>query len=116
MTDTATQPEAHPYDDDVRRYLDLSETIEALNAERETVKNRLRDLGPGKHPSVNGVTVTVTPPSRRFNPDRAWTMLTPEQQTLCVSPDAKKIKAQLPGVLLDQAYDEGAGSPVVKIA
>lgn len=105
----------NPYDADVQRYLELTEQIEELDAQRENIKDRLRDLGPGKHPTVGGLTVTVTPPPRSFNTDRAWAMLTPEQQALCVSPDAKKIKGQLAPALADACMDEGKGAPRVSI-
>lgn len=101
-------------DADVRAYLDLTERIEELTAERENIKARLRQAGPGTHPTSFGVTVSVSTP-RAFNLERAWEILTPEQQALCSSPDAKKVKAQLPGVLVESFMVEGAGEPRVTI-
>lgn len=102
-------------DDDVATYLDLTDRITQLEEQRNSVKARLAAAGPGAHPTSHGVTVSITPPPRRFNLDRAWTALTPEQQALCTSPDPKKVKSQLPEVLLDTFMDEGTGAPRVSI-
>lgn len=102
-------------DDDVTRYTELADQIAELTAELKTVRRRLAAHGEGTHATASGLVVTVRPPSRSFNTDRGWTMLTPEQQLLCVSPDPKKIKAQLPGALLDACMDPGKGDPVVTI-
>lgn len=102
-------------DADVIRYLELGEQIEQLQMEQAQVKARLRDLGPGKHEAVSGVVVQVTPPPRSFNVERAWGMLQPEQQALCVSPDPKKVKAQLPPTLADACMDPGNGEPRVVV-
>lgn len=109
-----TQP-TRTFDDDVTTYLELTEQIEELESQRAAVKARFIDRGVGQHASSSGVTVTVSAPSRRFNLDRAWAMLNSEQQSLCVSPDASKVKGQLPGALLDECMDEGTGSPRVSI-
>lgn len=100
----------------VTRYLDLTEQIEQLTAARDNVKAAMRDLGPGEHVAESGNKVTVTAPSRRFNVDRAWTLLSPEQQALCVAPDARKIKAQLPQVLVEECMDAGKGDLQVRVA
>ncbi|NUQ89597.1 MAG: hypothetical protein HOQ43_14205 [Glycomyces artemisiae] len=97
-------------DDDVAAYLDLTERIEQLEARRTTIRARLAQRGEGTHTTTAGIAVTVTPPNRRFNLDRAWTLLTPEQQALCTSPDPKKVKAQLPGVLVDELMEPGTGA------
>lgn len=102
-------------DRDAALYLDLAERIEHLTAQRDAIKARLAGLDPGSYPTQAGVTVTVSPPSRRFNIERAWMMLTAEQRNLCSSPDAKKVKAQLSEVLVDTCMDEGTGAKVVRI-
>lgn len=99
----------------VRTHVDLTERIEALNAERANIVAQLRELGPGKYDTSFGVSVTVALPSRSFNATKAWSMLTPEQQAVCVSPDAKKIKQQLAPVLAEQCMDEGTGEPRVTV-
>jgi hypothetical protein len=100
-------------DDLVARYLDLTEQIEHLDNERAAVKAQLRDAGPGRHATTYGVTVTVAA-NRRFDIDAAWTMLTPEQQALCVSPDAKKVRAQLAPALVESLMAD-AGEPRVTV-
>lgn len=108
-------PTSNPIDDLVSEYVDLAEHIAVLTAQLENIRARLRDLGPGKHPTTSGLVVTVTP-QRRFNLERAWGMLTPEQQALCVAPDPKKVKSQLAPALTEACMEPGAGHPVVKIA
>jgi hypothetical protein len=107
MTDTLT------LDDQVRRYLELTEQIEQLTMAREQVKAALRDAGIGRHETSYGVTVSVSS-NRRFNVDAAWSALTPEQQALCLSPDAKKVRGQLPPDLAD-AFMETVGEPRVVV-
>jgi hypothetical protein len=102
-------------DAEVATYLDLTERIEQLVEQRDAVKVRLLEHGTGQHPTSSGLVVSITPPNRRFNADRAWAMLNEDQRALCVSPDPKKIKAQLPEVLVDQCMDEGTGAPRVTI-
>lgn len=102
-------------DADVIRYLELGEQIEALQMQQAQIKARLRDLGPGKHEAVGGVVVQVTPPPRSFNLDRAWTMLTEEQRAAAVAPDPKKVKQQLPEVLIDACMDPGNGEARVTV-
>lgn len=108
-------PTTTPVDDLVAEYLDLADRIQVLTAQQDNLRARLRDLGPGRHPTSSGLTVTVTPPSRRFNLDRAWEMLTVEQQTVCVAPDPRKVKAQLPPALTELCMEPGTGNPVVKV-
>lgn len=111
-----TQAPAIDVDAEVRAYVDLTEKIEQLNAERAAITARLRAaLSTGKHDTTFGVSVSVATPSRSFNLERAWTMLTPAQQALCTSPDAKKVKAQLPPVLAEQCMDESNGDARVTI-
>ena len=102
-------------DAEVARYLQLAEEIEARTGEQTAIKDRLRSVGVGKHETSFGINVTVSPPSRSFDLARAWAALTPEQQELCTSPDAKKVKAQLPGVLIESLMVPGKGDPAVKI-
>ena len=100
---------------EVAAYVALSEKIEQLQAEKANIVARLRGLGAGKHETSFGVNVTVSQPPRSFNADHAWNLLTEEQRAVCLSPDAKKIKAQLPPVLAEQCMVEGAGDARVTI-
>lgn len=109
-----TQP-IRTLDDDVATWLDLTERIEELTSQRDAVKARLALHGIGTHTTAGGVTVTVGAPPRRFNLERAWSMLTEDQKDVCTSPDAAKVKKQLPGVLVDDCYDEGTGAPRVTV-
>lgn len=102
-------------DAEVQRYTELSEAIEQLNSERAQILVRLRSLTPAKYTTTYGVGVTVSAPARSFNLERAWATLTPEQQAVCVSPDPKKVKAQLPGVLVEAFMEEGTGDPKVAV-
>jgi hypothetical protein len=106
-TDTLT------LDDQVRRYLELTEQIEQLSMDREQVKAQLRETGVGRHETTYGVVVSVSA-NRRFNVDRAWAALTPEQQALCLSPDGKKVRGQLPPDLAEAFMDE-VGEPRVVV-
>lgn len=96
-------------------YVDIRARIERLTAQADNLKAQLRDLGVGKHEGPGGVVVTVAPPARRFNLDRAITMLTPEQLAVCQGPVAAKVKGQLPPVLLEQCMDPGTGDLVVTV-
>jgi hypothetical protein len=102
-------------DDDVAAYLEITEQMEQLGAQLASVRHRLADRGVGTHETSSGVKVTVSAPSRRFNADKAWGMLTAEQQALCVSPDAAKMKKQLAGVLVDECMEPGTGTPRVLV-
>lgn len=115
MTDHRTEHQTN-LDTLAARYADLSDHIDQLLAARNDVIDQLRLLGPGKHPTTVGVTVTITPPSRRFNADLAWTMLNADQQAVCVGPIPAKIKSQLAPVLLEQCMEPGTGNPTVKVA
>lgn len=99
----------------VGRYLDLKDEAEQIAEQMETIKDQLRALGVGQHSTSTGVTVTVQAPSRRFNLDKAWSLLTPEQQSVCVAPAAAKVKAQLAPVIAESCYDPGTGAPIVKV-
>ena len=116
MNDTATPASGgHAHDADVIRFIEIVEQIEVLNVELEQVKQRLRDLGPGSHDGPGNVRVLISAPPRRFDSARAWDLLSPEQQALAVSPDAKKIKAQLAPVLAESCMVDGAGAARVSV-
>lgn len=100
---------------DVADYLDLAEHIEKLAAEQATIKARLAKRPIGKHVTRAGIVVTVNSPSRTFNSKKAWDLLTPDQQAVCTSPDAKKIKSQLAGVIVESLMEPGTGNPSVSI-
>jgi len=102
----------------VARYLELADTIEQLATEQAAIKEQLRGLDVGKHVTSYGIAVTVSAPSRRFNPSAAKELLAPEVLELCKSDgyDAKKLKSFLSPVLLEQCMDAGSGDPVVRIA
>lgn len=103
-------------DDQVRHYLELADQIERLQTQAASIKVRIRtELGLGNHKTSYGVSVSVASPSRTFNAARAWDLLTEEQKALCVSPDSKKVRKQLPEVLLETCMDEGTGDPRVTI-
>lgn len=106
---------ASSLDNEVLAWLDLTDKIEELEAERARIKTRLAAFGPGQHVATGGVVVTVGAPPRRFNRDRAWAFLTEDQKDVCTSPDDKKIKAQLAPVLLEECMDAGTGAARVTI-
>jgi hypothetical protein len=112
--DQTAQP-LHNLDHLVGRYLDLKHESEEIASQMEHVKDQLRALGVGQHETAAGVTVTVQAPARRFNLDRAWSLLTPEQQAVCVAPAAAKVKAQLAPIIAESCYDAGTGAPTVKV-
>lgn len=97
-------------DDDVAALLDLNDRIDDLESQRKAIRARLAQHPVGTHETSHGVTVTVAAPPRKFNRERGLAMLTEEQRELCYSLDEKKIKEQLPAVLLEQCMDEGAGA------
>ncbi len=104
---------ANDLDACVRTYLDLVERIEALTAERDSAKAALRELEIGAHPTSFGVTVHVAA-NRRLDADAAYDALTAEQQALCQSPDAKKIREQLPPAAAE-AFMREVGLPRVTV-
>lgn len=99
----------------VQRITELQDHAAQIDDELRALKAELATLLPVGTHAAAGVKVTVSNPSRRFNLDRALTMLTPEQRTLAVGPDLRKVKAYLPPVLLEQCMDPGTGAIVVKI-
>lgn len=117
MTTEQTHPIVPIRDVDhlVDRYLDLKAEAEAIAGQMDAIKHQLRDLGVGQHQTSTGVPVVVQAPARTFAKDKAWAMLTPEQQAVCVSPDPKKIKAQLAGVVVESLMVPGKGDPIVKV-
>lgn len=102
-------------DDDVNTLLDLTERRDDLNNQIDAIKARLAHRGVGNHHTSTGTVVAITDPNRRFNLDKAWSMLTPEQQALCVSPDPKKVKSQLPPVLAEDCMEPGTGAVRVTV-
>lgn len=112
---TAVPTPLHDVDQLVDTYLDIADRIKQLTDQQNHIKDQLRDLGVGEHQTSGGVPIVVREPNRKFNLDRAWLMLTHQQQQLCTSPDAGKVKKQLPGVLLDQCMDPGTGATIVSV-
>lgn len=102
-------------DAEVRSYLELTDQIEQLTIQRAGILARIAQLQVGQHQTSYGVGVTISAPARKFNLSRAWEALTPEQRDLCASPDAKKVKAQLPGVLVEAFMEPGTGAPKVSV-
>lgn len=99
----------------VQRHAELDAYIEAAVEERAEIKHQLEKLGLGSH-SVAGLTVKVKGPSRKFNLERAWGLLNPEQRNLSLSPDAAKVKSYLPPVLLDSVMEPGTGKVSVTVS
>lgn len=102
----------------VARITELQEQAELIDIEIRKAKADLAanlDLGTHK---VGDVKVTVSAPSRRFNVERAAAMLSDEQKAVCIvtALDSKKVKEQLPPVLLEQCMDPGTGNPIVRIS
>jgi len=114
MTEHATPIPLHTIDQLVDTYLDLADQVAQLTAQQAHIKDQLRDLGIGQH-KASHATVAVRPPNRYLNVDKAWNMLTPAQQALCTSPDGKKVRSQLPSVLLEQCMEAGKGDPIVSV-
>lgn len=96
-------------DNDVAQYLDLTDQIEQLESRRNAIKARLAQRGEGTHTTTTGIAVTVSPPNRRFNLEKALAMLTEEQVAVCMGPDAAKVKKQLPPVLAESCMEPGTG-------
>lgn len=114
--EAAASPQAiRSLDDDVAHVLHLQEQIEELQSQLVTAKGRIADRGVGKHTTTSGVTATVSEPPRSFDLEKAWGLLTADQQAVCVSPDSKKIREQLPPVLAEQCMAAGSGKPRVTI-
>ena len=104
-------------DRDVKRYLELDDTVQQYLSEMNAIKARLRDLGDGQWEAPCGVHVSVTLPNRSFNLTRAVDMLNDEQRTLARADgyDAKKVKQFLPPTLLEACMDPGSGDLRVSI-
>lgn len=62
-----------------------------------------------------GVRVTISDPLRAFDLEKAWTLRTPEQQSVCQSPDNKLVRQQLPPVLAEECMAPGTGKRQVRI-
>lgn len=93
------------------------EQIRQLTADAEHFKTQLRDrLGPGAYTIDTRPALTITP-TRRFDPDRAATMLPPTQLAAITRPvvDPTLAKQILAPALYDLCRVE-AGRPAVKPA
>lgn len=108
----------HTVDGIVGELVEVLERIEQLQERATHLKTRLADeIGTGNETTVGNLVISVRAPSRRFNLDKAAALLTDEQRQVCTvtSLDPKKVKAQLPPVLLDEAMDPGTGKPIVTV-
>lgn len=104
----------------------LAATWHELESERariveaqERIKAALVDeLGVGRHDAGASV-VTVSPPTRRFDPELARRVLDPQQLTMCstVVVDAARARAVLPPDVYASCQQAKPGAaPVVRIA
>lgn len=105
------------FDNDTRRFLELSELQETVTSEMAAIKERFRAMGVGEHAAANGVTVTVTNPNRSLNLPKATNMLTEEQLALSKKDgyDPKKVRMFLPPALLELCMDPGTGELRVNV-
>lgn len=106
------------FDFDAQRYMELSEFLAEANDELTAIKARFRALGDGAHKAPCGVAVEVKPPNRTFNLDKAVALLNDQQKIASVADtayDPKKVKAQLPPVLLELCMDPGSGEARVSV-
>jgi hypothetical protein len=105
------------FDADAQRYMELAEFVAEVNDEMAAIKARFRTLGDGAHKAPSGVAVTVTPPNRSFNLDKAVGLLNDEQRALCKADgyDPKKVKGMLPPVVLDVCMEPGTGDARVSV-
>ena len=100
----------------VEDLLDLQDQIAALTDRANHLRAQLAEhVGVGNTLDVNGVTVTVRAPNRKFDLDGAWAALTPEQQALAVDRSAAKVKSFLPPVLAETFMKPGTGAPIVTV-
>lgn len=98
-------------------YLTLSEYLEKLTTDLESIKATLRQLGPGDHPTRSGLLIKVTPPARRFNPYRALSLVDPDQQASCMisRPDPDLVKRSLTQAEIEECMEPGTGKEGVKV-
>lgn len=105
-------------DDLIRTYVDLTDKIDQLNQARDNIRTELRTLGAGRHHSDTlNMTVTVSKPAARFDPDKFTTVVTdPELAAACTerSISSKKAKEILPPAVYALCCTEG-GEPRVTI-
>lgn len=66
------------------RLAELDAQAAEINAERDTLKARLRELLPTGRTQCGDIGVTITP-TRRFDPATALTVLTPEEAQACTA-------------------------------
>jgi len=79
----------------VDEYLLIKEHADKLNEELETIKERLRSLGPGEYSTHEGVSVLITEPRRTFDVEAALAILPEAVRTLCLVVDPAKVKHYL---------------------
>lgn len=105
------------FDADARRYLELADLAASISEEQAAIKARFRTLGQGDHKAPCGVAVSVTPPNRSFNLDKAVKMLNDDQRELAKADgyDAKKVKHFLAPALLEVCMDPGTGDLRVSV-
>lgn len=98
-------------------YQTLSEYIQKLTADRDSIKAMLRQLGPGEHPTKGGLVIKVRPPARQFNLFRALSLVDPADQPQCyVSlPDPDRVKRLLTQGDIEACMEPGTGKEVVSI-
>lgn len=113
MTNPGYTPE--DLDHDVKRFHELKNIRDDIEAEQSQILDRIRALGLGQHTTVSGVAFTISPPNRRFSVEKAVQLLPAETLEQCRAEgfDPAKIKRFLSPELLDMAMDEGRGEPRV---
>jgi hypothetical protein len=97
------------------RLREIQDSQSRLNDEAEHIKATLRGrLRPGQTGLNGGAPVVKIQATRSFDLDAAAGLLTDEQRQLCVVEllDAKKVKAQLPAVLVESCM-KATGKPKV---
>lgn len=95
---------------------DLLFQADEVDARIKTIKSQLAQrIGVGNSLDVNGVTVSVREPNRRFNAQRAAELVTPEVLELAKEVSPTKLKQFLSPVLLDTCMDAGTGAPIVSV-
>lgn len=102
----------------VTRLRDLTDAKTTIDAEIDELKTRLRKAADVGHRVIfQGESLYTLQANRRFDVNLALELLAPSQITACqvVTVDPKKVKAQLPPVLLEQCMVE-QGDPKVVLA
>lgn len=96
-------------------WFDINDRIAQLEDAKKNLQAEMRDLGEGQHQGERGA-VTVSPPAKRFNPNRAAEVLPIDLYNMCqesviTSARAKKV---LPPALYE-ACSEPNGQPRVTV-